>query len=157
MKRVHGWEKILDREIRYEYDQPFQWGSRDCCIWPCNVVYTYTGVDLAEDLRDKYHDALTAAIAMDEFANGGIEAMIMKVRDKFDVLEIPPLHASRGDLVMVRAQGIDGGPAHQIEFLKDGSITALAVVELDARYAATFAPEGLIHVPHEYWVRGFRI
>lgn len=155
--RKPSWEQILDREIRAADEKDFVWGENDCCVFACNVVMALTGVDLAADLRDKYSSSLEAASQMLAYCGGGVEALADKVAAKLGIKEIPALMASRGDIVLVKSKGIDGGAAHRIEWLEEESISALAVVENDARYAATFAPEGLIHVPHEYWFKAWRI
>jgi hypothetical protein len=154
--RIKGWEQVLDKTLREAEGLSFGYGVNDCCIWATSVAQALTKVDWGKDLRGKYDSAFGAAKLMKEVGGEGIESTIDATVKKFGIEEVHPLRASRGDLVMVRAQG-KSDEAHIVEFLKDGSITALAVVEMDGRNAATFSPDGLIHVPHAYWVRGFRV
>ena len=157
MQRIHNWELVLDNEFIEADGKSFEWGSRDCCMWACNVALKMTGVDLAADLRGSYTSGEEAASQMLTYCNGGVEALALKVASKLKIQEIPPLRASRGDIVLVETEG-NGGAAHQVEWETNGTVQSLAVVGLDARYAATFVGEGFIcNISQDCWKRGWRI
>jgi Domain of unknown function (DUF6950) len=158
MTRVCGWESRLNQIMIDSERKSFDWGVTDCCIWACNVALKLTGTDLAADLRGKYTSAVEAASLMESYCGGGVEALAVAVAKKFDVQEIPPAFASRGDIVLVELPGLESGAAHQAEWEENGSTCCLAVVCPDARYAATFVRDGFVNeIPRKFWKRGWRI
>lgn len=63
------------REIDRWRQEPFVWGTNDCCIGCANVVRNLTGVDYGAKWRGQYHTALGAYRIIKR--EGGIEAILL--------------------------------------------------------------------------------
>lgn len=55
--RLRDWPIRLEALIAQRQAAPFEWGSRDCCLWAADVVQAVTGHDPAADLRGTYDTA----------------------------------------------------------------------------------------------------
>src|SRR5713226_4773618 len=117
MKRIKGWEAQLVKTLHEAETKPFEWGQHDCSVFACNVVLAITGVDLAKNFRGTYNTVETAYQTVKEFAGGGLEALVDKQANDFEIPEISPRLAQRGDVVLVNYNGQD----------------ALAIVGTDSR------------------------
>jgi hypothetical protein len=100
MPRLHDWQTRFAEFARARRNEPFAWGSNDCCLFAADCVEAITGEDPAKDLRG-YTTALQAARIVK--AHGG---MAQFVTARIGV-EIPPLMANVGDLVLVVVNGHD--------------------------------------------------
>jgi hypothetical protein len=56
MMRLHDWQTRFAALVAERWAQPFEWGTRDCCLWAADAVQAITGQDLAADLRGTYAD-----------------------------------------------------------------------------------------------------
>ncbi|MGH9552310.1 MAG: DUF6950 family protein [Terriglobales bacterium] len=140
MKRVNGWENILSDQIRAAQAKTFKWGTFDCSLWTCDVVFALTGVDLAADFRGKYSTSRAAKEVIKQFAGADLEALAVKRGAEFGMEEIDPQLASRGDVVLVRS-GRKG----------------LGIVALDGMCAHCASFRGLARVPRSMWLRAWRV
>ena len=91
--RRDNWPSLLAQFIEARREQPFAWGSNDCCIFAANWVETCTGVDHALAWRGRYSSGLGAARFLDEA--GGVEALV----DALGLQRVAPQLAGRGDIV----------------------------------------------------------
>ncbi len=106
MKRFEDWPTRLDEFIESRRNQPFAWGSNDCCLFACDAVLAMTGEDLAADFRRKYSDARGAIQVLRDFLKGIgddaplVEALAVRVARIREIKEIAPRFAQRGDVVL---------------------------------------------------------
>lgn len=106
MRRVENWPLVLSAMLRAQKDQPFQYGTNDCLMFPADVVNALTGTDVAADVRGTYstYEEATAIIA----AAGGIEELISARLGFTGSRQV--LTAKRGDVVIMKTvYGIMGG------------------------------------------------
>ena len=91
--RRDNWPDLLAQFIESRRDQPFAWGSNDCCIFAADWVELCTGEDYAKAWRNHYSSALGAVRVLDEA--GGVEALV----DALGLQRVAPQMAGRGDIV----------------------------------------------------------
>ncbi len=107
--RLSNWPTLLAAFIESRRSVPFEWGKNDCCLFPCDGILAFTGLDPAAKMfRGKYHDALGAARLLKK--HGGVEAVAEMQCAKYGFTECPVPLARRGDLVLCEATA-DEGPA----------------------------------------------
>src|ERR1035437_3962195 len=129
-KHEHWDTQHFDTFLMEHAESPFVWGTHDCCMFPANAILAFTGVDIAEDFRDKYDDEASAFALVKELTGGTTVAdAAAYCAAKHGLVEHTfPLMAKRGDLVV-----IDNG----------GTLVA-GVVALNGRHAISVGPKGLI-------------
>ncbi len=98
LTRVEHWPTALFDLVEQRMAAPFAWGSNDCCLFAADAVLAITGQDLAADLRGTYSSAQQAARVLKRL--GGVAA-IPAARG---LVEVPPLMAQRGDLLLMPQQ-----------------------------------------------------
>ena len=91
--RRDNWPNLLAQFIEARREQPFAWGSNDCCTFGADWVETCTGVDYALAWRGRYSSGLGAVRVLDEA--GGVEALV----DALGLQRVAPQLAGRGDIV----------------------------------------------------------
>jgi hypothetical protein len=103
--RFHDWEEKLSVFLGERADQSFEWGRNDCALFACDAALAMTGVDLAADFRGRYDSDLSAARVIIAFTSGGdLEDLAVKVAQQFELEEVKPLFARRGDIVLVPSE-----------------------------------------------------
>jgi hypothetical protein len=95
--RRDNWPNLLAQFIEQRREQPFAWGSNDCCIFAADWVQLCTGVDYAKAWRGRYSSGLGAVRVLDEA--GGVEALV----DLLGLQRVAPQLAGRGDIVAQEA------------------------------------------------------
>lgn len=100
MARLHDWQMRFAEFARGRRNEPFAWGSNDCCVFAADCVEAITGEDPAKGLRG-YSTALQAARIVK--AHGGMAGFVTARIGP----SIPPLMANVGDLVLVEINGRD--------------------------------------------------
>lgn len=83
---------------------PFRWGANDCATFAADAIEAITGVDVAEDFRDKYNTKLGAFKTIKKVTGGSTvvdAAAYCAVKHGMKEHDYP-LMAKRGDLVIVR-------------------------------------------------------
>jgi hypothetical protein len=100
MARLHDWQMRFAEFARGRRNEPFAWGSNDCCLFAADAVIAITGEDPAKDLRG-YSTALQAARIVK--AHGGMAQMATTLLGP----QISPLMANVGDVVLVDIEGRD--------------------------------------------------
>jgi len=98
LERDDQWPLLLDNAIRSFYGTPFEWGVHDCCISVCDVVYAMTETDLASEFRG-YRGIKEAAEILKD--NGGVEGIAETMAQMYNLPEITPAFAQRGDVVLL--------------------------------------------------------
>jgi len=89
--RIDGWEKRLDAIITA--NEPFTWGTNDCCMFAVRCVEAITGVDHGK----KYRGYKTRVGAMKRLAKyGGVEGIATECLGDPKSIKL----AKRGDVVL---------------------------------------------------------
>jgi hypothetical protein len=94
-----GWQAAVADVFLDRLGAPFRWGSNDCCLFAADCIKAATGVDVAEDVRGKYCDTITAYRLIDSF--GGLESIAAARCGS----EINPGQAVFGDIGLVENHG----------------------------------------------------
>lgn len=89
------WFAALDAYVDQYREQPFAWGTHDCCTFAAGWVLLVRGVDFMADLRG-LDTALSAARALAD--NGGLLAAVTQRMGP----PVAGLMAQVGDVVLVR-------------------------------------------------------
>lgn len=83
----------------------FHYGSHDCCLFVAGAVEAMTGTDIAAAYRGKYSTRKQALqVASGMFGARTVEGIVEQVAKAHSMPEISPLHASRGDMVLLQPQ-----------------------------------------------------
>ncbi|MFZ0662535.1 MAG: hypothetical protein WAM66_07585 [Acidobacteriaceae bacterium] len=122
---------------------PFAWGANDCCLFAADAIESFTGVDLAEDFRGKYHDEASAMALIRQLAGTAtVEGAVLYCAQTHDLAEwSAPLFAQRGDLVLV----------------EDAGRLVSGVVHLNGRHVAVVGESGLKRLPIRGVKRAWKI
>lgn len=101
LTRYPDWTQRLTQYVLQAMPAPFVWGQHDCVTFAATGVQVMTGVDLLAALRDDA-GALPWTTPMEAYRVlqplGGLEAAVRSA----GLVEVPPLMAQRGDVVLVR-------------------------------------------------------
>lgn len=103
MTRLPDWQTRLDSFLNLHAQDPFAYGSWDCCLFVCDAIREMTGVDPAQDFRDKYKSR-DEAYRLIKAATGAksLQMIVASITTKLKMQEIPMLMAQRGDVVLVK-------------------------------------------------------
>jgi len=97
IKRYPDWPERLAKFIDAARMKPFVWGENDCCLFAMDCVAAITGQDLAQPYRG--YTSQTQALRLLN-RSGGIAGIADAVAAKYDIPEITPLTAQRGDVCL---------------------------------------------------------
>jgi hypothetical protein len=102
MTRLPDWQARLNRFLIEHANKPFSYGSWDCCLWVCSAIHEMTGIDPAQDFRDKYQSRGEAYRAI-KAATGAasVQAIVENITTKLQMPEIPVRRAQTGDVVLI--------------------------------------------------------
>ena len=142
--RLEDWPTTLANMVLAAVDEPFAWGTHDCCMWTADVVKAMSvdGIDLAEPYRGTYSDAAGAADVIDTATGGGtLEDLMVQIAIDYTLPEVAPAFAWRGDIALFDS---NTGPA-------------MGVVGPDGLTAAFVSPDGLVMIDMETVRRCWRI
>jgi hypothetical protein len=112
-------------------------------MYPANAIQSFTGVDIAEDFRGKYHDE-ASAFALIKTITGGttVADAAAYCANKHGLHEYAyPLMARRGDLVVI----------------KNGDTLIAGVVHLNGRHVISVSQTGLVRLPITSVVRAWSV
>jgi hypothetical protein len=155
LRRKINWDsQELERFFRERRDQPFAWGTNDCCIFPADAILAITGTDIAEDWfrkdgRARYVDE-ASAFALIKSVTGGetVADAAAWCAEKFGLVEWldkagkpAPLFAQRGDLVV----------------LEDAGRMIAGVVGLTGKHVVSVGEAGLKRLPLSAVQRAWRV
>ena len=94
--RVDNWPSAMYAAIEEKRNQPFIWGSSDCCLFVADIIEAMTGIDIATGLRGKYDSLESAEIIL----NGPLVEFMDRAMKFYNIEEIPLSYAGRGDMVV---------------------------------------------------------
>ena len=124
MQRLQNWEPALSGYIESKRNEPFEYGSNDCCLFAAGAVLAMTGIDPMEEFRGEY-DSLKGSIkALKDIGAGDLKSTLDQ---KFQQVEIGLAH--RGDLAFF-----------------DGSVGVIV-----GSFAWFVSDDGLERVPRDMW------
>jgi len=104
MFRLPSWQSELSRYLLSCERTPFSYGHLDCGLFAAGAIETMTGVDIAWQLRGKYHSRTEAFTAVKELCGKATMAAIADhLFALYGIPEIRVLSAQRGDIVQLRA------------------------------------------------------
>ena len=135
MKRTPHWDtREFDKFMKDRKDIPFVWGVSDCALMCADGILAMTGVDIASEFRDKYHDLETSLVIAKQVTgldNPTVADCAAHCAAKHGLKEVPPLMASRGDLVV----------------LSDAGRVIAGLVHLSGRHVVAQGEAGLKKIP----------
>lgn len=100
MTRLENWPTLLSLYVDSRRNQPFAWGTNDCCMFAADWVLIATGHDIASAFRGSYSGAIRATRIIAEA--GGIDKLLEQHAPALK--RIPRVLAGRGDLVLREGQ-----------------------------------------------------
>lgn len=122
IQRFDDWPEKLHYYLAERQSMPFVWGGHDCCSFASGAVAAQCGVDPMKSAYGRYKTARGAAGYISR--NGGdLPAVAKRTMTDAGFLEVNPLMAGRGCIVMANVPSLDG------------DAPAVGVVGLDSRKA----------------------
>lgn len=99
--RKADWEKRLMITIAAHKAAPFKWGVSDCALFAADCVEAMTGIDYAEDFRNRYKTEKGAAKALKRYGEGDLVSTVEKYLNR-----VPGglNYAQRGDVVAAETE-----------------------------------------------------
>ena len=134
LTRTEHWAtRELQQFLLARAKTPFAWGSNDCCLFPADAIEAFTGIDIADDFRNKYATEADAWALIKTVTGGATVADAAAwCANKHGLVEWPqPLFAQRGDLVVIE---------------NAGNLIA-GIVHLTGRHVVTMAETGIVKFP----------
>lgn len=116
VRRTTDWRLKLSNFIVSHRLLDFDRATHDCVRFSADAVMAMTGVDLAEGIRDKYHDDLSAAKYMKR--SGGFLKIMEEQMARFGIEEIDVSRAKRGDLCYFHI--LEDGKGHEALAVSNG-------------------------------------
>jgi hypothetical protein len=110
--RLDGWEKRLDTII--QANEPFTWGTNDCCMFAVRCVDAITSVDHGKKYRG-YKTAVGAAKRLEK--HGGVDGIATECLGEPKSVKL----AKRGDVIM-----IDSGDGYALGVCIGSKIAAVS-------------------------------
>jgi hypothetical protein len=103
MTRLPDWQTRLDSFLNLHAQDPFAYGSWDCCLFVCSAIREMTGIDPAQDFRDKYRSRDEAYRSI-KAATGtkSVQAIVLDITAKLQMPEISVPRAQTGDIVLIK-------------------------------------------------------
>lgn len=130
LSRLPQWDTTyLHQFLLDSANKPFEWGTFDCALFAADAIKSFTGVDLASDFRNKYHDHISAVRTIKELTGGTtIADAAAHCAQKYGLIQLAsPLLAQRGDLVLVQ----------------NGNQLVAGIIHLNGRHAVIVGEHGL--------------
>lgn len=139
--RYSDWQTRAAKFLIEMRSKPFAWGEHDCALFSCNFIHVITGVDPASPFRGKYHDKLTAYVALKNFAGSGLAATAEKICADLRFPENAPHFHQRGDVALCDQGGED----------------ALGIIDLSGQSVIIAGEQGLVSLPLSCVKRTWRV
>lgn len=102
MQRFPDWPTRLAAFIEARRERAFCWSKSDCCLFVCDAVESFTGVDPAARWRDLYSSEKGARRLIRD--NGGVAGLASLAFGPI----LPAALAGRGDVVLVDSPSGEG-------------------------------------------------
>jgi hypothetical protein len=96
--RRDNWPNLLAQFIEQRREQPFAWGSNDCCLFGADWIQLCTGLDPAAVLRGTYDSALSGMRVLKN--HGGLIGTIQTHMEPLGFNAIAQGLAARGDIAV---------------------------------------------------------
>lgn len=128
--RLSDWEGRLSAYIVSKRDEPFAYGTNDCCTFCGGAVEAVTGKDAMSEFRGQYKSLAGSVRALQQIGKGDLESTI---DSKFPI--IPISHTQRGDLAFF-----------------DGSVGVIM-----GAFAWFVSDDGLERVPRSMWDKAWSV
>jgi hypothetical protein len=142
MTRYPDWAARLDAFLRENAKRKFRYGKWDCGLFSAGAIQAMTGTDPAADFRGSYVSAQEVKSVIWKFCHShSVAVLASAVAARFDMPEVKPAYARRGDLVLIQRP-------------RDFS---LGIVSLDGRSVTVVGSKGLVCVPLGLGKRGWKI
>ena len=130
--RREDWPERLREYIFAASGRRFSWAGLNCCTFAAGAVKAMTDVDPAAAFKAKPKSKKAAYVAVKKYAGGDVLELARKIAEAYDMAEILPTQAQRGDVVYLESE--EGG--------------ALGVVDLSGARALFIHPtEGAGAIP----------
>lgn len=139
MQKIEGWEQRFRETFLSKYTLPFKYGSHDCCLSVCDCILAITEIDVAKEFRG-YKSKKKALNYLRKYKD--VKGMAEYITEKFNMIEIPPPFAGRGDVVLVQDE-------------EEGF--CLGVIEPNGLKVATAADPGWKLWPREAIIKAWKI
>ena len=136
--RLKNWKDNFVNYIHANTATVFSFGEHDCCLTACNLLREITGIDPGDSFRGEYEGPVEMFAILKK--NGGVEKIADKICAEHNWKEIPPLFASKGDLVMI-----------------DAGRHALGVIDLNGKEIMCAGPIGFTRMPLSEGLKAWRI
>lgn len=138
MERYPDWPSRLVKELQAASERPFSWGTHDCALFACNVVFALTGTDPAVIFRGSYSTEIGALRMIASY--GSLAGLAEWVAKEHNCEEVRPAMAQRGDVLLI-----------------DAGTQGFALGICAGERAAVASPNGLSFVPMKYVVRAWAV
>lgn len=102
--RYSDWQTRLHRYLMSAATRPFAWGVFDCVHHSADAILAMTGTDILTDIRHRYDSLLTSKKLLQDFG-GDVWSATEMIANKYQMPEVKPLFAQRGDLVVIDQHG----------------------------------------------------
>lgn len=103
MVRYPDWTSRLESLLRASVGRKFKYGDWDCSLFVADAILEMTGSDMAAPYRGRYSSRTEALLVAKEIAGAGsIEAIAETQAATHEMLRVPFIRASRGDMVLLR-------------------------------------------------------
>ena len=103
LTRYPDWRERLGRFLASNQSRPFQYGSWDCCLFPCDSIREITGTDIAAEFRGQYASRKDAYAAIRSRAGrASVRAVAEYVTTAHQMPSCPISYAQTGDLVLIQ-------------------------------------------------------
>jgi hypothetical protein len=148
IRTKHWATRELNSHLVTHARKHFVWGQHDCALFAADAIKCFTGTDIAADFRGQYDDQASALRAIKVITGGATVADAAAwCAAKHGLVEYAhPLHAQRGDLVIMRQNAAD----------VDAQLLA-GIVHLSGAHLVTVSEHGLVRLPITNVVRAWKI
>ncbi len=137
LRRAQDWPERLAALIEDRREQPFIWGTHDCCTLAADAVLAMTGIDPMAALRGTYGGETEAEAIL--LAEGGLEATAARLAAAAGLGDCHLAFGQRGDVALIQ----------------HGNALAMGVVVGDA--VAVPGPDGIAFLPPAAMLRAWSV
>lgn len=142
MKKRKDWVNRFIEAIDKAQTQEIDWKTFNCGYFLTDVIFAMTGENIGERFKVKAATEKSAMVTLRQFSKGGVIETAEKIAAEYDIPEVSPAYAKRGDPVVA---DIDG-------------VIAFGVVDLSGRFVLVVTPKrGVSPHPHKHIIRAWSI
>ncbi len=126
IERIENWDVALNEYIASMRDEPFGYGTNDCCVFTAGGVLAITGTDYMEEFRGHYGDEDSSNIALASIGSGNLFKTLTRKFGK----SLKGVYGRKGDIafydgccgivlgrvaIFIRSEGYGVVPISQVE------------------------------------------